>query len=101
MCFEVILPIIIAIFAVFGGGSLLFFIWETWFVSDNISIFVEVDTDEVAKHIALYLHEAGRLPAAKGNGVAVLLRREYAEESLVRYLKRRKVRYYIVDEYGK
>lgn len=98
MCFEVILPILLALFAVFGGGSLFFFIWETWFVSDNISVFVEVDTDEAAKNVAQYLREAGKVPLAKGNGVTVLVRRAYAEDALLRYLKRKKISYHIVDD---
>ena len=98
MCFEVILPIFLAVFAVFGGGSLFFFIWETWFVADNISVSVEVDTDEVAKNIAQYLYEASRVPLAKGSGVTVLVRHAYAEDTLLRYLKRKNITYYIVDD---
>ena len=98
MCFEVILPIMIAIFAVFGGGSLFFLIAETWFVSDNISVCVRIDTAEVAQNIAEYLREAGRRPLAGGNGVTVLVCREFAEPSLMHYLSRRGIRYYIVEK---
>ena len=97
MCFEVILPILIAIFAVFGGGSLFFLIAETWFVSDNISVCLRVDTAEAAQNIGDYLKEARRRPLAGGNGVTVLLHKEYAAPSLVHYLSRKGVRYYIVD----
>ena len=97
MCFEVILPIMIAIFAVFGGGSLFFLIAETWFVSDNISVCIRIDTTEAAQNIEEYLREAGRRPLAGSNGVTVLVCREYAEPSLVRDLSRRGIRYYIVE----
>lgn len=97
MCFEVIFPIIVAFFAVFGAFSLFLLIRETWFVSDNISVNLAVDTGEVAGDIAQYLREARRSPLAKGNGVTVLVYREYAKEPLIRYLKRNHIRYYIVE----
>lgn len=97
MCFEVILQIIVALFAVFGLCSLFSLIEETWFVSDNVSVSIEVDTDEVAKDIELYLREAKRRPLANGTRVTVLIRREYAKEPLLRRLRQKKIRYYIVD----
>lgn len=97
MCFEVILQTTVAFFAVFGVFSLFLLIGETWFVSDNISVNLAVDTSEVANDITLYLREASRKTLAKGNGVTVLVSREYAKEPLIRYLKRKHIRYYIVD----
>lgn len=97
MCFEVILQIIVACFAVFGLCSLFSLIGETWFISDNISVCIEVDTEEVARDLDLYLREAKRVPLSRG-GVTVLIRKAYAEELLLRRLCRRKIRHYVVDD---
>ena len=97
MCFEVVLPIIVALFAVFGVYSLLALIGETWFGSDNIAVSVEVDTSEVASNLEGYLREARRRPLSHSGGVTVLIRREHATQALTRMLRRRHIRYYIVD----
>ena len=101
MCFEVILQIIVAAFAVFGICSLFWLIEETWFVSDNLSVSLEVDTEEVAQNIASYLKAAERRPLANGTRVTVLVRRRHANEQLLRFLKRRNIRYYIVEDMEK
>lgn len=97
MCFEVILPIFVALFAVFGLYCLFALIGETWFGSDNIAVCIEVDTAEVAANLDVYLREARRRPLAHSGGVTVLVRREHATEALVRKLRRRHIRYFIVD----
>lgn len=97
MCFEVVLPIIVALFAVFGVYSLLALIGETWFGSDNIAVSVEVDTSEVASNLEGYLREARRRPLSHSGGVTVLIRREYATQALTRKLRRQHIRYYIID----
>ena len=101
MCFEVILQIIVAAFAVFGICSLFWLMEETWFVSDNLSVSLEVDTDEVAQNISSYLKSAGRRPLANGSRVTVLVHGKYANEPLLRFLKRRKIRYYIIEDMEK
>lgn len=100
MCFEVILPIVLAGFSIFGLYALLVYIGDTWFGSENISVCLEVDTKEVADHLDVYLKEALRKPISRSGGVVVLVRREYASEFLLRRLARRNLRYYIID-YGK
>lgn len=97
MCFEVVLQILVALFAVFGVYSLIALIGETWFGSDNIAVSVEVDTNEAAINLEDYLREAKRRPLSHSGGVTVLIRREYATEALMRKLGRRHIRYFVID----
>ena len=97
MCFEVVFPIIVAFFAVFGLYSLICRIGETWFTSDNITVCIEVDTAEVSTEIDRYLKEAGRIPIAHGGQITVLVRPEYADEALLRKLRRRHIRCFVLD----
>lgn len=97
MCFEVILQIILSLFAVFGFCSFLALIEETWFMSDNVTVCVTVDTKDAADDIEGYLREAGKVPLSRG-GVTVLVERRFAEEPLLKKLKRRRLRYFVIDK---
>ena len=97
MCFEVFFQILIAAFAVFGVYALLAFVRMTWFVSDNILVCVDVDTDETARELFAYLAEAQGLPLARGNGVLVLLRRAYATDEMKEMLMSRHIRFCVAD----
>ena len=97
MCFEVILPVIIASFSVFGVYAFVAFIGETWFGSDNISVCIEVDTHEVADCLDIYLKEARRKPMSHSGGITVLVRREFATEAFLCKLARRRIRHYVID----
>jgi hypothetical protein len=97
MCFEVVFQILCAVFAVFGIYSLIFFVSETWFGSDNIAVCIEVDTDEVAENMEKYLKEAFRKPCSRCGGVFVLIHRRYATESLLRKLRTKNVKYYVLN----
>lgn len=100
MCFEVILPILAAAFCIFGVYALLHFVWQTWFAYGNLSVAILVDTKEVATHFDVYLKEARRVPLSH-SGVTVLVCREYADEALLRLLKRRGLSYCIIDDMEK
>ena len=97
MCFEVIFQIVLALFAVFGIRSLLAMIEETWFLSDNVGVFVTVDTRDAAANIETYLREAGKVPLSRG-GVTILVEEGYADEDLLKKLKRRGLRVFIVNK---
>ena len=86
MCFEVIFQIVLALFAVFGIRSLLAMIEETWFLSDNVGVYVTVDT-----------RDAGKVPLSRG-GVTILVEEGYADEELLKKLKRRGLRVFIVNK---
>ena len=97
MCFEVFFQILIAAFAVFGLYAIFAFVRMTWFVSDNISVCIEVDTEEVARALAAYLDEAKRQPLARGNGVFVLLPRAYATREMMESMRQSGIRFCVVD----
>ena len=97
MCFEVILQIVLALFAVFGICSLFAMIEETWFLSDNVTVCVRVDTKDAAEDIESYLREAGKIPLSRG-GVTGLVDDCYAEEELLRKLKCRKLHVFVVNK---
>ena len=96
MCFEVVLQIVCAALACFGVYSLIYFVSETWFFSDNIAVCVEIDTIEAVKNIENYVKEACRIPRGRCGGVTVLVRQRYAAESLLRELRARGIRYFII-----
>ena len=97
MCFEVILPIVVALFAVFGLFCLFSLIGDTWYGSDNISVCLLVDTVEVADHLDVYLREASRKPLSRGGGITVLIQKRFANEHLLRKIRERSLCYYVLD----
>ena len=97
MCFEVILQIVLALFAVFGICSLFAMIEETWFLSDNVGVFVTVDTRDAAENIEAYLREAWKVPLSRG-GVTILVEDGYVDEELLKKLKRRGLRVFIINK---
>ncbi len=97
MYFEVFLKIIVAFFAVFGIYSLCNFVFTTFLGYDNIRIVLEVDTQEVADNIERYLSEAREnCLALCGKQIAVIIRREYLNEKLIKKLDRRHIKYYVI-----
>lgn len=97
MCFEVVFQILCAVFVVFGIYALIFLVSETWFGSDNIAVCIEVDTNEVAENMEKYLKEAFRKPCSRSGGVFVVVHRRYASESLLRKLRAKNVKYYVLN----
>lgn len=98
MYFEVFLEIFAAIFALFGIYCLIRLVGATWFGYDNVRAAVEVDSTDTAENINSYLKEAERICLLRGGGrIAVLVRREYCSDKLIRRLKKRKIKYYVID----
>ena len=97
MCFEVVLQIVVAIFAVFGLFSAMTFIGETWFEADNVTICFEVDTKEALAEIDGNIRRLRRKPLGRGNQITILVHRSFATEDLLRKLRRQHVRYYLID----
>lgn len=97
MYFEAFLEIILAFFAVFGVYSLCKFVLAVILGYDNIRIVLEVDTQEVADNIDAYLKEAREnCLALFGKKIAVIVRREFLSERLVRKLERKQIKYYVI-----
>lgn len=97
MYFEVFFKIFVGAFAVFGFCCLVKFVGATWFGYDNIRVALEVDSEDTSKNINEYLKEAETMCLACGGGkIAVLVRKEYNSEKLLRKLERRNVKYYII-----
>ena len=88
MYFEAFLKIILAFFSVFGIYSVFKFIFTAVLGYENIRIVLEVDTQEVADNIEAYLREAREnCLALCGKQIAVIIRREYLSERLVKKLE--------------
>ena len=101
MCFEVFLELVLIIFAVFGLFSLTLLIGESCFRSDKVVLALRVDEGHVAKELALYVKEARSSWFLRGKSpILVILKREYATEDLLGWLKKEKLAY-IVEENGK
>lgn len=97
MYFEVFLKIFVGIFAVFGFYCLVKLVGVTWFGYDNIRVTVDVDSPDAVENINAYIKEAEDFCLACGGGeIAVLVRREYSDEKLLRKLERRNIKYYVV-----
>ena len=97
MCFGVILPIIVAFFAVFGLYSLFVLVEETWFASDNISICLTIDTADAVQNFECFLREAKRRSLSRQGQIIVLVRREFVSEAMLDKFRRRHIYYYVVD----
>ena len=97
MCFEVFLKIFVALFAVFGFYCFVKLISLTCFGYDNVRVTIDVDSVDTVENINDYLKEAENFCLVCGGGkVAVLIRREFSDEKLIRKLDRRKIKYYII-----
>ncbi len=97
MCFGVILPIFLALFAVFGLYQVMVLIGETWFGSNNISVCIYVDTAEVLRNFDTYLREAHRKPMARSGGVVVWIASPFATESFLNRLRRENILFVVFD----
>lgn len=98
MYFEVFLEIVIAAFAVFGLFSLVELIGETYFRSDSVVLAVEVDSEQVARELALYVKEAREAFFLRGKSeVIVIIKNEFATEETLSWLERKKIRYVLKD----
>ena len=97
MCFEVFLKIFVAVFSLFGAFCLIRLVFVTWFGYDNVRVAVEVDSAQTAENIGEYVKEAETLCLLRGGGmIAVIIRREFYDEKLVKWLERRKIKIYVV-----
>ena len=97
MCFEVIFPIVLIGFSVFGLYAVIAFAGETWFGSDNISVCLIIDTEDMMLHLDDCLKEAKKKPMARSRGVTVLVHEKYAAEEVLGKLERQKIRYYVLS----
>lgn len=97
MYFEVFLKILVAFFALFGFFSLVKLIWCVWFGYDNVRVTVEIDSRDTVENIDEYLSEARTLCRIRGGSdLAVMIRKEFYDEKLVKKLEKRKLRYYVI-----
>lgn len=97
MCFEVFLKIFVAVFSLFGAFCLIRLAFVTWFGFDNVRVAIEVDSTETAENISEYIREAEALCLLRGGGrIAVIVKREFCNDKLVKRLERRKIKIYVV-----
>ena len=97
MCFEVFLKIFVAVFSLFGAFCLIRLAIVTWFGYDNVRAAIEVDSAQTAENIDEYIKEAESICLLRGGGrIAVIIRREFYDEKLVKRLERRKIKIYVV-----
>ena len=97
MCFEVIFPIVVVGFSVFGLYAVITFVGETWFGSDNISVCLTVETEDALLRLDDCLKEARKKPMAHSGGITVLVYEKYADGTVLRKLERQKIRYYVLN----
>ena len=97
MCFEVIFPIILVGFSVFGLYAVIVFAGETWFGNDNISVCLIVNTEDSLLRLDDSLKEARKKPIARNGGITVLVHEKYADGLVLRKLERQKIRYYVLN----
>ena len=99
MYVEIILKIITAIFTVFGLYAFAHAIEESCFRSDKIHMTVDVDSQEVADQIEMYLDEAKSAYFIHGNDrISVIIMEELASKELTELLEKRHIRYHIVAD---
>ena len=97
MYFEVFFEILVALFALFGFFSLVKLIGAVWFGYDNIRVALEVDSKDSVENIEEYIAEAKELCLMRGGRqIAVIIRREYFDELLIKKLEKSRVKYYVV-----
>ena len=97
MYFEVFFQILVALFALFGFFSLIKIVWSVWFGYDNVRVALEVDSRDSAENIEEYIAEAKELCLMRGGRqIAVIVRREYFNEILIKKLEKSRVKYYVV-----
>lgn len=97
MYFEVFLKIFVGIFAVFGFYCLIKLAMVTLFGYDNIRVTIEVDSRDTAANINDFLKEAEEFClVCGGREIAVLVKKEFADEKLFRKLERKNVKYYLI-----
>ena len=97
MYFEVFLEILLAFFALFGVFSLIKLASAIWFGYDNVRVVVEVDSRDSVCNIDEYISEARELCIMRGGReLAVMIRREFYDEELVKKLERKRIKYYII-----
>ena len=97
MYFEVFLKIFVGIFSIFGFCCLVKLVGVTWFGYENVRVTIDVDSLDTAENINLYLKEAEDFClVCGGREIAVLVRKEFNSEKLLRKLERRNIKYYII-----
>ena len=95
MCFEVILEIFVAFFAVFGLYALLLLIWEWLFDNPQIFVCVLVTDEESAKDVLDLVREAAKHLSAHRKEVLVVVSRQFANEAFLNVLKENQIPYRI------
>ena len=97
MYFEVFLKIFVCLFAIFGFYCLVKLVGVTWFGYDNVRVTIEVDSRETAANINAYIKEAEEFClACGGRKIAVIVKKEFGDEKLLKKLERRNIRYYVI-----
>ena len=97
MYFEVFLKIFVGIFAIFGFYCLVKLVMVTLFGYDNIRVAVEVDSKDTAANINTFLKEAEEFClVCGGREIAVLVKKEFGDEKLLRKLERKNIKYYLI-----
>ncbi len=98
MYFEVFLEILIAAFAVFGLFSLVVLAGERLFGSDELILAIEVNEAYVAKELESYVKEARGSCFLRGRSeIVVILKKEFATDEMLLWLKQKKIRYILKD----
>ena len=97
MYFEVFFQILLALFALFGFFSLVKLIGAMWFGYDNIRVALEIDSKDSAENIEEYIAEARELCLMRGGRqIAVIVRREYFDDTLIKKLEKGRIKYYVI-----
>ena len=96
---EIILKILLAVFAVFGFYAFVhaFCVWL--FRNDAIKLTVLVNSTEVVEQLDLYLEEAKGVQFSLGKtDVFVVVMEKYATNDLLQYLKRKRLSFGVISE---
>ncbi len=96
---ELLLKILVCIFAVFGLYAFAHALGALCFPNDNIKCTVFVDSEAVAEQIEFYLDEAKNATLFCGRKeVNVLIMEKYATDELLRVVKRKKIPFRILSD---
>ncbi len=96
---DILLKILMAVFAVFGLYAFAHALGELCFRNDRIRLMILVDCASVAEQIELYIEEAKSARFLFENrNICAIIMEEYATDELLQTLKRRKVSWEIVTD---
>ena len=98
---EILLKILLALFALFGLYAFAHVICQLCFQNDRIKTMILVDSDSVSEEIDFYLEEAKNARFIfGGKQICAIIMEKYASESLLHTLKQKGISWEIVKSRG-